>query len=435
MATWQIVIIWIVVIALLFGHNLLDWLLPNKLKLKKNIKAQRKNLSKILQRDRDIASADKIAKVENVIQQYDLALTDGNIEALLKIDKKYGKYEPDLPSNQHFVTKSFIDLLFFLLILAFGVRALFVQAFQIPTGSMQPTLYGIHYAHTSEADKVANWQKPFRRINEAKQYGNVTIKENGTFGGVYPHKSRIPLVGNFFFPESEVYIGTQTYVLPGKINDLVRISPKLRQAIHTQGYEKVTFNKDEVLFKGYRQSGDHLFVNRMYFAFNEPKRGEILVFSTTGLTINGRPLNSTKQYYIKRLVGMPGDTLKITQDKLWVKEEGKTSFVVVDGTFHPAFNNIYSGKGGYHGYCHLNSPFLATDEDEYVVPKDCYFMMGDNSQNSQDGRFFGAVPRKNLVGKALFIWWPFTRRWGTVDTCLPDENMIDQDHYKDNFEK
>ena len=54
-----------------------------------------------------------------------------------------------------------------------------------------------------------------------------------------------------------------------------------------------------------------------------------------------------------------------------------------------------------------------------MVPAGCYFMLGDNSQFSLDSRFFGAVPRKNLVGRSWFVFWPFSRRWGFTDNLEP----------------
>ena len=58
-------------------------------------------------------------------------------------------------------------------------------------------------------------------------------------------------------------------------------------------------------------------------------------------------------------------------------------------------------------------------EEDYTIPSDHYFMLGDNSAFSLDSRFFGAVPRRNLVGRSWFIFWPFSRRWGLTDRLPP----------------
>jgi signal peptidase I len=58
-------------------------------------------------------------------------------------------------------------------------------------------------------------------------------------------------------------------------------------------------------------------------------------------------------------------------------------------------------------------------EEDYMIPADHYFMLGDNSSFSLDSRFFGAVPRRNLVGRSWFIFWPFSRRWGLTDRLPP----------------
>ncbi len=53
---------------------------------------------------------------------------------------------------------------------------------------------------------------------------------------------------------------------------------------------------------------------------------------------------------------------------------------------------------------------------ELVVPENMYFALGDNTSNSLDGRNWGFIPRKNMIGRALNIFWPLSRRWGLVDT-------------------
>lgn len=436
MEVWKIALIWLVVFLVFYGSALIRYCTPARRLLRRDVRALYKHLTAILHRDRDIAEPKKILRVENALQQIKQAIDNDKENELCDIMKRYGKYEPDLPSTEKQHLKWFLDLFFFLLLIAFGARAIYFQAFQIPTGSMQPTLCGIHYVEDKEAETVSGWQKFFHRVNEAKLYGNEVIREDGEFRGLNPAKSKIPIIGNWFMPYTEVFVGNQTYYLPGTMNDMVRANPKLHQAMMMRNSALIRFEKGEVLFKGYRQSGDHLFVNRAYFGFFEPERGDIVVFHTEGLRVRGEKLSRQKQYYIKRLVGLPGDVLKIMDNKLWVKEKGAADFICVDGRFNEAFTHIYSGKGGYHGYVTpSNASFMNAEGVEYTVPERSYFMMGDNSNNSLDSRFFGAVPRENLVGKALMVWWPFTTRWGGVNKGEVEQTATKLEHFKDNFEK
>ena len=65
--------------------------------------------------------------------------------------------------------------------------------------------------------------------------------------------------------------------------------------------------------------------------------------------------------------------------------------------------------------------YLRTPEETITLKEDEYFMLGDNSESSGDSRFFGVIPRKNIMGKACFVWWPFSRRWGVIDHEEPLE--------------
>ncbi len=110
------------------------------------------------------------------------------------------------------------------------------------------------------------------------------------------------------------------------------------------------------------------------------------------------------------------ETLKIVDNKLHVKSPGAAEFHPVTDFDITTFNRIYSGKGGYHG--HLPRGRLASGL-EVEIPKDSYFMLGDNSSHSSDSRYWGFVPRRNIVGRALLVFWPFSRRWGLVDRPDP----------------
>jgi signal peptidase I len=74
-----------------------------------------------------------------------------------------------------------------------------------------------------------------------------------------------------------------------------------------------------------------------------------------------------------------------------------------------------SGKNGYRGYSNMYQfPFLSAPDDTFTVPDRGYFALGDNSYFSRDSRDFGPVPDENVTGKGLFVYWPFSERWGLI---------------------
>ena len=110
---------------------------------------------------------------------------------------------------------------------------------------------------------------------------------------------------------------------------------------------------------------------------------------------------------------MPGDTLKILNRTIHVKPDGERDFFPLDESYSDVFGKINSMKDGYTG--HSTQPtgqFLKSEGEEFTVPEGQYFLMGDNTDNSLDCRFFGPVPRENLVGSPCLVWWPFSRRFG-----------------------
>jgi signal peptidase I len=115
-----------------------------------------------------------------------------------------------------------------------------------------------------------------------------------------------------------------------------------------------------------------------------------------------------QQYYIKRLVGTPGDTLEIKPPVLWLN--GKP----IEGS--SAFQKNANQEGLYPGYTYANDRYgielLTGPGVTYTVPAKSYFAMGDNSPRSQDSRYWGIVPDKDVVGRPLFIYYPLTSRWG-----------------------
>ena len=125
--------------------------------------------------------------------------------------------------------------------------------------------------------------------------------------------------------------------------------------------------------------GDKLFVNKFIYRFRSPERGDIVVFKYP---------EDPKKDFIKRLVAFEGESVEIKDGKILIG--GKTL------SKPDVFTRFY-----YYNHEKYGGP-----NEKIVVPKDAYYVLGDNSANSTDSRFWGFVPKKNMVGKAFVRWWP-----------------------------
>lgn len=133
---------------------------------------------------------------------------------------------------------------------------------------------------------------------------------------------------------------------------------------------------------------DRVFANRLAYKFgNEPERGDIIIFNFYE--------DEEEEYLIKRLIGLPGETVTIRQGKIYINDS--TEPLVED----------YIERGWKY------SQGGSMDPDEYVykVPEGHYFFLGDNRDGSGDARAWDNpyISRDDLVAKALFIFWPFSR--------------------------
>ncbi|MDA9101343.1 signal peptidase I [Omnitrophica bacterium] len=126
--------------------------------------------------------------------------------------------------------------------------------------------------------------------------------------------------------------------------------------------------------------GDRIFVDKVSYRFHEPERGDIIVFKY--------PVDKKKDY-VKRLIGLPNETLKIQDGKVSVNGELLDQF--------PFSSNYYYNQ---------NSWEYGKSGQEFTIPEGHYFVLGDNSAHSADSRKWGFVPDENIIGKAIVIWWP-----------------------------
>jgi signal peptidase I len=318
--------------------------------------------------------------------------------------------------NPHSSMREILDILAVALMVAFGIRALFFQPFKIPTSSMQPTLYGIHYIDTERSRQaggvsplLGKFGAPADYLLFSAQKADLRLDSSAKLAKEPQYTKKF----RFFDATALEFTNGQKAILPGT-PDKVANYTELRMNKRYRGN----------ITKGHLSDGDHLFVNRLSLHLREPKRGDVMVFATENIVgPNGEKPSDSGDYYIKRLVGMPLDTLKIVDDVLYIKPDKAEKFVPVY-ELAPNMKKLYSGKGGYQGHSNRipgETNFLRHSTEEYQVPAGHYFMLGDNTRFSADSRVWGPVPRRNLIGRPAIVFWPFSRRWGTVDRLEPLE--------------
>ncbi len=175
--------------------------------------------------------------------------------------------------------------------------------------------------------------------------------------------------------------------------------------------------------------GDYLFVSRYDYGFripftdiqllaSEAQRGDIAVFDY--------PEDRSKDY-IKRIVGIPGDTIVYKDNVLYVNGEKMPLEAVGPYTYfmgNKSSDVSQEYKEQLFGVEHsvLRKSYSIRD-GQWVVPEGHYFMMGDNRNNSRDSRFWGFVPQEYLVGKAVVVWWSWNSaashiRWDRLGNLL-----------------
>ncbi len=125
---------------------------------------------------------------------------------------------------------------------------------------------------------------------------------------------------------------------------------------------------------------DRIFVDKVSYRFQEPKRGDIIVFRY--------PLDRKKDF-VKRLVGLPGDRVQIRDGKL-----------IVNGA------EIDAAPFAEHYYYNRPDWDYGKEGQVVQVPEGHYFALGDNSAQSSDSRNWGFIPKGDVVGRAFCIWWP-----------------------------
>lgn len=366
-------------------------------------------------------------------------------------------------------TGSLVENVEFFLVAAIvilGLRAYFLQPFKIPTNSMWPTYYGM----TSEVFKAGEEPGLLRKAGRLVALGAMNYSMSAPADGevlipvfrdytpaftekpgrsmlVFPttireytfqvggQEAKVSVPADFDFDRvlGEVFKGSSDS-LYGALRKAADQAPALESSmLRVRGGSDAvdarvywvpigkTVHKGESILSFDILTGDLLFVERLSYNFFPPKVGSGFVFKTENIhspemqTPSGAQI---AQYYVKRLVGLPGNTLEIRKPVVTITDGSQPKLGPRDGQLYrngqpiegaAAFGKNARKEGLYPGY---TADGLLGFGQVVEVPANSYFAMGDNSPRSKDGRSWGFVPDKDVVGRPLFIYYPLTSRWG-----------------------
>ncbi len=406
----------------------------------KKLRNQAKDLlhaaSKVYHYRRDVTSAARLQELEKSVVEIETMIADKSAEsapleaAMDRLDallrKIGGKIHPKTFWSDN------LEVILVAAILVIGVRTFFFQPFIIPTNSMYPTYSGMNsvvYAAEDDSPNVA--EKLFDKLTLGAKHKSVFAQNSGEIlipmgqsqNGVQIYKERVKgrkwLVLPTPLDEYTFYVGGQPHTLrvPAEfdMNKLLmetfssEDSKVIQSSVSKTG---VAWNVGQSVEKGDPiirfdiTLGDALFVDRISYHFKRPKAGDPFVFRTNAIREElGRLTGDyTDKYYIKRIGGAGGETLKIVDGALLVNGEPRDEVA--------AFGRNAAKEGEYGGY--INHTLLAEGRT-LAIPDDKYVALGDNSANSLDSRYWGFVPDTSVIGKAIFIYYPFTKRWGVAE--------------------
>lgn len=401
---------------------------------------------KVFHYRRDVLSESERAElidVAGVVRQLlrekaDTAKLKLGIDGLERVLRRHG--------GPHYPKSSLVENVEFFLVAAIvilGLRAFYVQPFKIPTNSMWPSYYGMTgEVFRTKAEEPSAPARAFRfatvgaktRRVDAPADGEVLLPLGGGARGIVGFAEvpgRAWLVLPAKLREYHLLVGQRAatvrvpldfdmdWVLrdaffPGDKRNLAEIAAAERQAgrlvegtVNTSaGAQRIfllrtgkTVRAGERMLSFDILTGDQLFVDRVSYHFVRPEVGDGFVFRTGNIPDLARV--GGDQYYIKRLVGVPGDELRIERPVLY------RNGAPITGA--PAFEKNAKEQERYVGY-RAEGDFRGGATVK--VGPDQYMALGDNSANSLDGRYWGTVPAKDVVGRPLFIYYPFTKRWG-----------------------
>lgn len=412
-------------------------------KLRKQAKELLHAANKVYHYRRDVIPAARLNDLEQTIGEVDqlhknkqvdpkaFEAAQARLDALLR--KLGGKIYPKTFWSDN------IEVILVAAIIVIGIRSFFFQPFIIPTNSMYPTYSGMNAVVYEEGDSVSTPTKIFRLITLGARHKSLSAKESGalflrlTKGPTGSVQLRERIRGPKWIILKAWY-DRYTFVVNGAPHELIVPAEFDMAGVLTRVFGEIdpsnlkpdpndpqsalldlntSVDKGDSIVTFDITLGDALFVDRISYHFTKPDVGDPFVFRTDPIidAVGRATGDYTPKYYIKRIAGKEGETLEIIDNALFANGAQRTE---VD-----AFVRNAELDGDYSGYNNeriLGGRLNQLGEGRTLtIPADSYVALGDNSNNSADSRYWGFVPDEAVIGKAVFIYYPFTKRWGLAE--------------------
>lgn len=367
-------------------------------------------IGRVLNEQRDLLKPEVIANLEAAREEALGAIRsrfsreDLRIQ-MLKLEEAAQRFLVPYPNA---VVRENVKELLVAVVTILGFTTFFLQLTKIPTGSMQPTLFGITHQDLrgTNVQIPPRWKRLIVYWTRGISYEHLVAPEDGQITGIGAAQSLMP-----FVRRQQIYFNKKPLTIwfpPDNLEDRIQL------------YPSTIFKKGDDILKLKITTGDHLLVDRFTYNFRHPKRGEIFVFKTKGIASLAPDV-----LYIKRLVALPNEEVRIGNDRHLIINGSRLDSAT------PRFENVYSfdhnTNSPYKG--HVNefalekmglrsfyqrglSPLLPDETAAHQVGAHHYMAMGDNTLNSSDSRTWGDVPQRNVIGRCWFVYWPFSERFG-----------------------
>lgn len=368
---------------------------------------------------RHCLSPDELEICEARLTELRAALLRWDREETIRITKRSDLQCAVMPGFSRGAVVEMVESFFIIMVVFLGIRTYYAQPFRIPTGSMQPSLNGIIVKHVDKIPALP--QRLLDKVMTGASYVEA----------VADHPKRIVSIAErskwILFTETVLtFDDSSTVVVPSARGTVMQYLKDRGKAVESvMGIHMGTYQAGELIIRARVDAGDMVVVNRVAYHFRKPKRGETFVFDTRGINTSMTSAGAARladqsnaTHYIKRLCGLPGDTLFVQSPYLLVngKPAGESTISRV-AAGQPPFNR--------EGYQQLSSSLQPgawlTDLSPMALRNPAspilreYAAFGDNTTNSLDSRYWGPVRQFNLVGPAAFTLWPFTEHWGIIE--------------------